>query len=182
MRSLGRAVGWLFVIVGLMAATSIATAAQESGPDGFLRIDHPAFLQAGTCDRPGDPVAALAETTTGQEDQPRTDLDAAPVTTGPQIPAAVSVTDLDRSLDDLLDAEMIVRVVESEEAPNVTIACGAIGGEPDEDGNLYLALTGADGSNIAGVVWLQEDGDVTSVTLFLVPALPNPPVVTSGRG
>ena len=181
MRSIGRPVGILLVVIGLLIGTGVATTAQEASPDGTVQIDHPAYLQAGTCEQPGDPNAALAETSTGQDDRPRTDLDAAPATTGPQIPAAVSVTEVDRSLDDLLNVETIVRVVESEQAPETTIACGAIGGEPDEDGNLYLALTGAEASNVAGVVWLQEDGDATTVTLFLIPALPNPSAAPSSQ-
>ena len=181
MRSIGRPVGILLVVIGLLIGTGFATTAQESSPDGTVRIDHPAYLQAGTCEQPGDPIAALAETSTGQDDRPRTDLDAAPVTTGRQIPAAVSVTEIDRTLDDLLGETVIVRVVESEQAPESTIACGAVGGEPDADGNLYLALTGAEDSNVAGVVWLQEDGDATTVTLFLVPALPKPSAAPSGQ-
>ncbi len=182
MRLLGRPVGILLVVAGLLVGTGISATAQESSPNGIVRIDHPAYLQAGTCDRPGDPIAALAETSDGLQDQPRTDLDAAPVASGPQVPAAVSVTDLDLALDELLDAELIVRVVESEADPETTIACGAIGGEPDEEGNIYLALVGDEGSNVAGVVWLQGDGDATTVTLFLIPVRPDPSATPSSRG
>ncbi len=164
----------LLAVAVLIGAGSVASvSAQEASPASPIEIDRPAYLQAGTCVQPGDPIAALAETSTGPDEPPRTDLDAAPVSGGLQVPAAVSVTDVEIPMSDLLTRRAIVRVVASEAAPESTIACGAIGGEPDEDGNLYLALTGSGGSNVAGVVWLQEDGDRTTITLFLIPSVPD---------
>ena len=155
----------------LLGAVTVVSA-QDEGTDGARQIDHPAYLQAGTCERPGDPIAALAETSTGPAARPRTDLDGPAASPGPAIPAAVSVTAVDQSLPDLLRGELIVRVVASEDEPGTTIACGSIGGEPDDDGNLYLALTGQSDSGVTGVVWLQQSGESTTVTVFLIPVAP----------
>lgn len=183
MPPLSRTVPYLLLVASVLIGSGslVSGTAQEPSPGSSIRIDHPAYIQAGTCDQHGDPIAALAETSTGPDDPIRTDLDAAPVSSGMQIPAAVSVTDVRLMLEDLLAREVIVRVAESEADPETTIACGSIGGEPDEDGNLYLALTGTGGSNVAGVVWLQKDDEGTTVTLFLIPALPVPGSGLSNR-
>ena len=155
----------------LLGAVTVASA-QDEGADGARQIDHPAYLQAGTCAQPGDPISALAETSTGPAARPRTDLDGPAPSPGPAIPAAVSVTAVDQSLPDLLQGELIVRVVASEDEPGTTIACGSIGGELDDDGNLYLGLTGQADSSVTGIVWLQRDGARTTVTVFLIPVTP----------
>ncbi len=156
----------------LFLGTVAVVDAQNDGSDGGRGIDHPAYLQSGTCEQPGDPIAALAGTSTGPAARPRTDLDAPAASPGPAIPAAISVTDVNRSLEDLLQGELIARVVESEDDPGTTIACGSIGGEPDDEGNLYLALSEQASSGVTGVVWLQRDGGRTTVTVFLIPVAP----------
>lgn len=161
----------------LLAGMSASPFAVGQGPDATpVAISYPAYLQGGTCDRPGDPVAALAFTATGDAD-PGSDgiADETPVATGAEgLPAAVSVTEVDASLDELLADQLIVRVVESEARPDIDIACGRIGGQPDTDGNLYLTIPERDDSGVTGIVWLQADGDATTVTLFLIPASPVP--------
>ncbi len=182
MPSRGRLVRTLLISAALLLGATVTATAQDGGSDGAGRIDYAAYLQAGTCERPGDPIAALAGTSTSAADRPRTDLDAPAAPLGSAIPASVSVTNVERSLDALLQGELIVRVVESADEPETTIACGSIAGEPDDDGNLYLALTEQADSGVTGVVWLQRDGDATTVTVFLIPSAPSPTAVPSNQG
>lgn len=146
-------------------------AAGQAGDASTAAGGRPGYLQRGTCEQPGDPVAALAMSASGPTTatSPRSTPTA---TGGAPISAAVSVTELDMTLDDLLDSGLIVRVAESEAEPDRDIACGAIGGQPDDDGNVYLALAQRDDSGITGIVWLQSDDDATTVTFFLVPIGP----------
>jgi hypothetical protein len=149
---------------GIVAAGQAGDASPAAG-------GRPGYLQRGTCEQPGDPVAALAMTTNGPATatSPRSTPTA---TGGAPISAAVSVTELDMTLDALLDSELVVRVAESEAEPDRDIACGAIGGQPDDDGNVYLVLAQRDDSRVTGVVWLQANDDGTTVTLFLIPIEP----------
>ena len=130
---------------------------------------YPAYLQVGTCDQPGAPIAALAMTAIGVQGGGADGTIVTPSTTA--LPAAVSVTEVDRPLADLLREGLIVRVAESEARPQVDIACGPIDGRPDADGNLYLTVSERNDSGVTGVVWFQGEGAVTTVTLFLIPAI-----------
>ena len=174
MRTLARTA--LVAVLVLAVAVGVPTvfAGRDVAP-APATISHPSYLQTGTCDQPGDPVAALAEsassTTVGTGGTPA----ATPVASaGAAIPAAVSVTAIDRPLDELLGAGLVVRVVASVDDPDTDIACGAIAGQPDADGNVYLALAERGGSSVSGVVWLQRNGaEATTVTLFLIPVSPS---------
>lgn len=170
MRSLSPPVAGLVVVViltfSLLGGPNTLGQEPSAAP---ARISYPAYLQAGRCDQPGDPVAALAMTAIGSTSA-TDDETPVPGRSG-VLPAAVSVTEIAQPLADLLRDELIVRVVESEGRPDVDIACGAIGGQPDEDGNLYLAVSEQEDSGVTGIVWLQGEGDATTVTLFLIPAI-----------
>lgn len=162
-------IGLLLALASVAGSGAIATA-QDIAPAAIAR-DHPGYLQAGTCDRPGDPVAALALTATGEpDDGAGTPTPGVPLA----IPAAVSVTDVRGPLADLLQAGLIIRVVASEDDQETAIACGGIAGRPDSGGNVYLALSEQNASGLTGVVWLQpgDDDNTTTVTLFLIPVSP----------
>ena len=172
MRSPIRLLAGVFTVVALTLATFAGpdTLGQEV-LEGRPAISYPAYLQSGTCEQPGDPVAALAMTATATADTDRTS-DQTPVAVDAEVvPAAVSVTEVDVPLDRLLRDDLIVRIVEREDRPDVDVACGSIGGQPDEDGNLYLTVSERNGSGVTGIVWLQKEGDATTVTLFLIPAI-----------
>lgn len=155
----------------LLLVMGVYTVAKgQDGAGSTTAIGHPGYLQRGTCDQPGDPVAALAMTSTGGG-AGGADPSTPPPSQSLAIPAAVSVTDIDLPLTEILQSGLVVRVVASADEPDSAIACGAVDGQPDDDGNVYLALTERDGSGVTGVVWFQQgDDDVTTVTLFLVPA------------
>ena len=161
-------------IIG-MALTAAPVAAQSPSQDASPPDGRPAYLQQGTCEQPGKVVLALALVSihdvaaTPAAASPRPSADG--VSDNGSVPAAVSVTRLDRGLTDLAGAGLIVRVGPDTNHPADTIACAAIAGTPDADGNLYLGVRPVGDSGQAGVVWLRRDDDQhTTVTLFLIAA------------
>lgn len=162
------------------AAGTVVTAQDPAGRPG-----NPAYLQGGTCADPGAVIAALAIIGSGGDDAAATSAVRIPeVTETPDpltaaVPASVSVTEVETSLDDLLAAPLIVRIAESAGAPDRDAACGVVAGKPDADGNVYVALSERNSSDLTGIAWLQEDGSRTTVTLFMIPTTADP---TPGAG
>ena len=84
------------------------------------------------------------------------------------IPVAVATTQIDMSVSDILAGQHAINVHDSQDIARY-IACGAIGGAPDEQGNLFVGLAEQNGSGYHGVAWLLDDGtgQGTTVTVFL---------------
>jgi len=82
------------------------------------------------------------------------------------IPVAVSTTKLNRSLRDILATECAIAAHRSYSDLEI-VACGAIGGTTDEQGNLFCGLREENGSGYFGVAWLLGAGDVTTVMVLL---------------
>lgn len=101
-------------------------------------------------------------------------LNAAPVPSGNTVgsddamPVAVSSSTIELSIDDLLTEEHVLVVFAEDGA---TIACGALGGVPEDNGALAIGLGEVDGSGIAGVAYLapaETPETATNVSMFLV--------------
>jgi hypothetical protein len=84
------------------------------------------------------------------------------------IPAGQSTTVVEIALADILADDHAINVHLSNEDPGTYIACGAIGGVPDDNGNLFIGLAEQNDSGYSGVAWLHDNGDgTTTVTIFL---------------
>lgn len=165
----------VLLCVGLIGMTmaAVPVAAQPPSPSAGAIDGMPAYLQQGTCGDPGKVVLPLAlvsmrdvaATPSAGASSSASDMNS----TDETVPAAVSVTRLDRSLDALANAGLIVRIGRDTDHPADTIACAAIAGTPDRDGNLYLGVSPVGDNGAPGVVWLRrEDDGHTTVTLFLI--------------
>jgi hypothetical protein len=162
------------LILGFVAGTPSLFAQATPGAD----TAHPAHIHSGTCAELGDVVFPL-------EDVSAANVDAAPVATAEMRDAsmnatpgamdtgvegqvvAVSTTDVEASLEDIMGAEHAVNVHESAENIGNYIACGDISGEMT-DGSLTVELQELNGSGYSGEAVLTDNGDgTTTVTVTL---------------
>lgn len=167
-------------VLGLVLTARTPTLAQDATPevvfDPPTRI--PAHIHAGPCDDLGDVAFPLAEAgyglpvPIGPGATPTAVTTAAAATEGAN-PAAVSVTTVAASLDQILGAEHAVtahRAGEGDEAETL-IACGDIGGFRAGD-DLVFGLRERNGSGYGGTAWLHDNRDgTTTVSLFLASGL-----------
>jgi hypothetical protein len=167
--------------VGIVAALAILAlafagitrgGAQEATPVAApAAFSFPNHIHAGTCEtldpQPlvtlaplevhlpamGDAAAATPVATTGASSA---------------VPAIAASTRIDLALADILAADHAINVHDAAD-PSIYIACGAIGGTPDEQGNLFVGLLEQNDSGASGVAWLLDDGSGagTTVTVFL---------------
>jgi len=176
-----------FGVVGVAMALAIVLAggafvgrAQDSTPvaGDVSSVPHPAHIHEGNCETLNPtPLFPLANV----EMRSGMDIDMASPAASPMamgtgsmeaMPAAVSVTTVEGvSLETILSAEHAINVHESAENAGNYIACGAIGGTPDSDGNLFIGLGELNDSGFSGVAWLQGTGEDTIVTVFLAEGL-----------
>jgi len=170
-------------------ATPVGT---ESTAMGSL---HPAHIHAGNCetldpnplfpladvafmgsemadmDSPATPDAAMATPDAGIA-SPDAAM-ASPVAGGTSgssmaIEGGHSTTNVPLPLSDILAAEHAINVYLSTEEIDVYIACGAIGGIPDANGDLFIGLRELNDSGVSGIAWLHDNGDGASTTVTLV--------------
>lgn len=145
-----------------------ATPVADDAPAGILNHIHD-----GTCENLGGVVAPLSnlvfndEGAAGEADMAAATPMAAMAASS--VPVAVSVTNIELTLDELLAAPHAFNAHDPSD-PSVYIACGNITGAPDEQGNLFVGVAEDNESNLSGVVWLLDDGTGagTVVTVFLV--------------
>jgi hypothetical protein len=131
----------------------------------------PVTLHTGSCDNLGAPVWDLLEATY-------------PIGETAGLPSAVvaetSFTRVDLFLSDLLAAPHAINVAQSFDAPDISIACGDIGGIVDEIGGYVIALPQRNGSGFMGVAYLSGDDERggANISVFVVPAqIAAPPIV-----
>lgn len=88
------------------------------------------------------------------------------------VPVAVATTQVDLPLADILAAEHAINLRDPAAPgdPSRYLACGAIGGTPDADGNLFVGLTELNDSGHHGIAWLLDNGAGTTITVFLAAA------------
>ncbi len=82
------------------------------------------------------------------------------------IPVAVATTDVQVPLADIISSGHALNVHDPLD-PSVYVACGNVGGAPDERGDLFIGLGEHDGSGYSGVAWLHDNGSSTTVVVFL---------------
>lgn len=79
-----------------------------------------------------------------------------------------STTSVPLPLADILAAEHAINIHLSPEQAEIYVACGAIGGMPDENGDLFIGLREQNDSGVSGIAWLHDNGDGASTTVTLV--------------
>ncbi len=168
-RILGSA-GALLLGVALLGSV----AAQEASPVAGTPAaggGHPGHIHTGTCEQLGDVVVPLPTLSLGAEATAATPV-ASPMASpmagaSGALPAAAVSTTVDLSLSDLLASPHAINYHASAEDIGTYIACGAIGGAPDAEGNLFVGLGELNDSGVSGIAWLMESGTQTVVTVFL---------------
>lgn len=149
-----------------MSLAQDATPVADAAPAGILNHIHD-----GTCENLGGVVAPLSNLVFNDEGEADAAMAATPMAApaASSVPVAVSVTNIDLTLDELLAAPHAFNAHDPSD-PSVFIACGNITGTPDEQGNLFVGVAEDNDSNLSGVVWLLDDGTGagTVVTVFLV--------------
>ena len=181
-------------IVRAFIAVTVLTAGFALAPIGGLAQDatpategaqgpHPAHIHAGSCPDVGDVVFPLTDIThldmmgspvAGVEDATPAagaGTDSTPMAgMGGEMGevVAMSTSDVDRSLEDILADEHAINVHLSPEQIDVYIACGDITGEPT-DGQLEIMLEEQNESGFKGWATLMDNGDgTTTVDVMLM--------------
>jgi hypothetical protein len=130
----------------------------------------PVTLHAGSCDALGEPVQELREAT-----YPIGEFVGQPSA----VVAETTFTRVPILIGDLLAQPYAINVAQSFDAPDVSIACGDIGGIVDEIGGYVIALPQRNGSGFLGVAYLagEDDQGRTNISVFLVPSPATAPPV-----
>lgn len=88
------------------------------------------------------------------------------------VPVAVSTTEVDIPLADIVAGKHAINIERDEPADNEdSVACGDIGGVADSDGNLFVGLEEENDSGHSGVAWLH--GNDMSTTIVIMVAHPD---------
>ncbi len=167
----------VFVLGGAQGLAQDATPAA-----GGMVGNHPAHIHEGNCETLNPtPLIPLANVTMsmamGMMASPSPMAspaagDSMMMGSSMAIPAAMSVTLVEVGVADILAAEHAVNIHLSPEEAGTYIACGAIGGSPDANGDLILGLAEENDLGYSGIAWLHDNGDnTTTVTIFLAQGL-----------
>ncbi len=156
------------LLLGMALLGSVA--AQEASPMAGTPAaggGHPGHIHTGSCEQLGDVVAPLPEVTLGAAAMLATPMASPMAGASGAMPAAAVSTTVEMSLSDLLSSPHAINYHQSAEEIGTYIACGAIGGAPDAEGNLFVGLGELNDSGVSGIAWLMESGTQTVVTVFL---------------
>ena len=83
------------------------------------------------------------------------------------IPVAVATTEVPMAIADILSGKYGLNVHDATD-PSIYIACGNVGGVPDERGDLFIGLAEQNDSGYSGVAWFHDNGSSsTTVVVFL---------------
>lgn len=83
------------------------------------------------------------------------------------IPVAVATTEVPTAIADILSSNYALNVHDSAD-PSIYIACGNVGGAPDERGDLFIGLDEQNDSGYDGVAWFHDNGGAsTTIVVFL---------------
>ena len=157
------------VLLGVSAGSSGRTSLAQGGEAtpatpvaidfGQLVAERPAEIVSGSCESPGEPIAALTALTTAEGEAQGQ---------GTAIEAERSYTSIPIAIEALLAGQTSVRAFLSPEALETEVACGEIGGVPSEGGSLVVKLSPRNDSGFTGIVYLSpEDVGATGVSVFL---------------
>ncbi len=94
---------------------------------------------------------------------------------GAPIPVAIATTEVAVSLADIVAGGHALNVHDAAD-PSIYIACGNVGGIPDERGDMFIGLGEQNDSGYTGVAWLHENGTSTTVVVFLAHPAAQPDV------
>ena len=140
-------------------ATPAAAATPVSIDFDQLVAQRPMEVHAGSCDEPGETIAAMTplETPEGEAQGQ-----------GAAIEAESSYTTLPIPIESLLDGQTSITVQLSDAEAETVIACGEIGGVPSEGGSLVIKLSERNGSGFTGIAFLAPgDPGTTGASVFL---------------
>lgn len=156
------------LLAGFVAGANAVSAGQATPQ---VATGYPAYIQVGPCDNLGDVVYSLNNVGGAS-------LGGTPEATPVSLPEGEagdvigrSRTDIDASLDELLDGGFAVNMHESAEEMEVYIACGEIAGDP-VDGVLTVHLEQQNDSCVAGEALLRDLGNGRSEVTITLTAAP----------
>ena len=171
----------------LIATATVATAltlgivgaghAQDATPMAGIEAaaGYPNHLHLGTCDNlDPQPAVTLADLEfpswvselTGESTSAEGAIPDIANFGGAPIPVAVATTEVDVPLADIISGGHGLNVHDASD-PSIYIACGNVGGVPDERGDLFIGLAEQNDSGYSGAAWLHDNGGSTTVTVFL---------------
>lgn len=179
MRNTGMLLGTAAIAMAMSVSGASVGLAQDATPvagDEMPALTYANHFHLGTCDEldpaPAIPLADLnfpdwvdALTSDGNSSieivlpEPG-DFGNAP------IPVAVATTDVQVPLADIVSGGHALNIHDPID-PSQYVACGNVGGSPDENGDLFIGLGEHDGSGYTGVAWLHDNGSSTTVVVFL---------------
>lgn len=83
------------------------------------------------------------------------------------VPVAVATTEVPIAIADILSGKHALNVHDAAD-PSIYIACGNVGGVPDENGDLFIGLDELNDSGYEGVAWFHDNGGAsTTIVVFL---------------
>ena len=82
------------------------------------------------------------------------------------IPVASAATEVPVSLASIVSGGHALNVQHPDD-PNINVACGNVGGIPDDRGDLFFGLDPVDDSGFSGIAWLHDNGGSTTVVVLL---------------
>ena len=151
---------------GLFVIGGMGGAAQDATPAGGSGHAHPAHIHLGMCEAL-DPNPAF----------PLTDVALAPDASGDEadgttaIPVERGVTAVDATVEDLRTGGYAINIHQSPDDIGTYITCGNLNGVIDESGALVVGLGQLNDSGHSGVAILTEEGEQTSVAVYLTVGL-----------
>lgn len=177
MRVPGKLLSTAAVAVALTVGVVGAGVAQDATPatDSGAAALYPNHLHLGTCDSLDPaPAAALADlrfpdwvAALGGESADSSALPPDPASFGgAPIPVAVATTEVPMGLADILSGGYGLNIHDAAD-PSIYIACGNVGGVPDDRGDLFIGLGEQNDSGYSGTAWLHDNGSSTTVVVFL---------------
>ncbi len=176
-----RVPGKLFVTATVATALTLgivgAGRAQDATPMAGMEAapGYPNHLHLGTCDNlDPQPAVVLADLVfpdwvgelTGDATTSEGAIPDVGSFGGAPIPVAVATTEVDVPLADIIAGGHGLNVHDASD-PSIYIACGNVGGVPDERGDLFIGLAEQNDSGYSGAAWLHDNGGSTTVTVFL---------------
>jgi hypothetical protein len=157
--------------IGIVPQTQQPANAKSAPVSSTSPISYQAGVYQGSCAKPGTKVAySLTAPGNAAPTTATTTAGSSSTATASQDTVIMSTTTIHAKLQDLLKDPHVVIIEPTQSAASQTkvLACGAIGGEMSGK-SLPFALAAVDSSNDIAFAWLQENGNSTDVTLFLIP-------------
>jgi len=147
----------------LSVAGSAATLAQAPGDPA-----HPAHIHEGLCPAPGEVLEPLGDVGTAFLLDGVPTAGALPVGAASAAGVAASTTTVPLSLSDLVAADHAIVVHVSAADMGTYLVCGDVGGPTMGDAELPIGLAPVADSGYAGVAWLSDAGDGSTLVRVLL--------------